>query len=224
MTIQAVLFDMDGLLFNSEFMAIGASELAGAEQGYDISEPLFRSMLGTNKEKSTALLRAELPQIDPAKYWSDFDKFMWKHVEEKGLPVKPCAEQLLKWLKEKDYVTGLCSGSPRHVVEGYLRVSGFDVYFDSVLAGDDDLSLRSKPAPDMYAHLAEKIGILPGACLVLEDSPNGLRAGRAAGMQTVMVPDLVPYSEELAPYCDAVYPDLSYVIRYLERQTACPCV
>lgn len=219
MRIRAALFDMDGLLFDTENMAIGASLLATREQGFSISPEIPISMLGTNVELGTQMLLKHLPELDAAKFWRDFDGFMWKHVHEKGLPEKPFARELLAWLKEKRYIIGLCSGSPRHMVEGYLRVSGFDRYFDRVLAGDDDAALRSKPAPDMYARLAEMLAVNPGECLVLEDSPYGLRAGRAAGMRTIMVPDLAPYTDELAPYCDRVYPDLSQVIGYLEGQS-----
>lgn len=216
MRIEAVLFDMDGLLFDTENLAVGASLNAAREQGFSIGQELTISLLGTNLELGTELLLRELPGLDPAGFWRDFDAHIWSHIEEKGLPIKPFAGELLAWLGERGYIIGLCSGSPRHMVEGYLRVAGFENCFSAVLAGDDDLSLRSKPAPDMYLRLAGMLKADPAGCLVLEDSPKGLQAGRAAGMRTVMIPDLAPYTEQLAPFVDQVYPDLSHVIGYLE--------
>lgn len=221
MTIDAVLFDMDGLLFDSETLAIEASALAAGEQGMSVGDDLFKLMLGTNKEKSTALFLEHFPALDAEKFWIDFDIFMWRQVDRGGLPVKPYAGELLQWVKGKGLKMGLCSGSPRHVVDGYLRVSGMGRYFSAILAGDDDPTLLSKPAPDMYLRTAAMLDARPAYCLVLEDSPNGLRAGRDAGMKTIMVPDLVPYSPELAPVCDAVFPDLSHVPAFIENLSAC---
>lgn len=222
MNLDAILFDMDGLLFDTESLGIGASHEAVKEQGFLISHELQRLMLGTNKEKSNELLLSELPDLDTQKFWVDFDASIWRHVENKGLPVMHFAAELLAWGKEKGLVMGLCSGSPRHVVERYLQVAGMAHYFEAILAGDDDENLRSKPAPDMYLRTAQMLGLAPANCLVLEDSPNGLRAGRAAGMHTVMVPDLIPYTEALAPFCDAVFDNLSHLPAYIESLPACP--
>lgn len=219
--IDTVLFDMDGLLFDTERLAIGATELAAKVQGFDLGPDIFKMVLGTNKEKSAEVFAIYFPGLDENIFWADFDKFMWRKVEQDGLPVKPFARQLLEWAEQKGLALGLCSGSPRNVVDGYMRISGFKDFFKAFVAGDDDELLQSKPAPDMYLRTAGLLGSTPERCLVLEDSPNGLRAGRAAGMRTVMVPDLVPYSEALASVCDAVFPDLSHVPAYIDKLSAC---
>lgn len=214
--LKAVLFDMDGLLYDTEALAIRATAWAAQRQGYLMGEAMAIQLLGTNKEKSTELILKEFPKLDPKRFWADFDIDMWKQVREDGLPIKLYAAEILGWVKEKNMKIGLCSGSPRNTVEGYLKISGMEKYFEVIVAGDDDASLLSKPAPDMYLRTASMLGIAPRHCLVLEDSPNGLRAGRAAGMMTVMIPDLVPYTEELEGVCDAVFPDLSHVPGYIE--------
>ena len=222
MTIDAVLFDMDGLLFDTEAMAIEASAMAAARQDLSVSEELFNLMLGTNKETSTDMLSQHFPGLDTDRFWDDFDASMWQIVERGGLPVKHYAEELLTWLEDKKLPMGLCSGSPRHMVDGYMRVSGFGRYFKAILAGDDIAGLPGKPAPDMYLKTADMMSVRPAHCLVLEDSPNGLRSGRAAGMTTIMVPDLIPYSKELEPYCDAVFADLSLLPAYIDGLLSCP--
>lgn len=221
MTIDAVFFDMDGLLFDTEAMAIEASAMAAGEQGLSVGDDLFNMMLGTNKETSTNMLSKHFPGLDADRFWADFDSSMWRIVERSGLPVKHYAGELLAWLEDKKLPMGLCSGSPRHMVDGYMRVSGYSRHFKAILAGDDIEGLPGKPAPDMYLKTADMMSVRPAHCLVLEDSPNGLRSGRAAGMTTIMVPDLIPFSKELEPFCDAVFPDLSHVPAYIEGLLSC---
>ncbi|NLC32312.1 MAG: HAD family phosphatase [Clostridiales bacterium] len=217
MAIKAVLFDMDGLLLDTEALAIQASIRAAEAQGIGIGEELHRLMLGTNKEKSNELLKQRVPQLDLEKFWTVVDAQMWQQVELNGVPVKPFVRELLKWSKDNNLLMGLCSSSYREVVEPFVSRAGLTQYFSAIVAGDDDMSLGSKPAPGMYLRTAHLLGVLPEECLVLEDSPNGLRSGRAAGMTTVMIPDLIPYSEDLAPYSDAVFSDLSYIPAYIEE-------
>ena len=217
MAIKALLFDMDGLLLDTESLAIVASIRAAEDQGLDIGEELHHLMLGTNKEKSNEILKQRVPGLDLEKFWAVVDAQMWQQVEQDGVPVKPFVLDVLKWGKEKEFLMGLCSSSYREVVEPFISMAGLTEYFSAIVAGDDDFSLGSKPAPGMYLRTAQLLGVSPVECLVLEDSPNGLRSGRSAGMTTVMIPDLIPYTEDLAPFSDAVFSDLSHVPAFIEE-------
>lgn len=221
MAIKALLFDMDGLLLDTEALAIEASIWAAKDQGFDVGGELHHLMLGTTKEKSSILLKQRVPGLDLDRFWAVVDAHMQKQVEEDGIPRKQHAMELLLWAEEKGLMMGLCSGSYRQVVEPYLSMAGMIDFFTAIVAGDDDFSLGSKPAPGMYLRTAELLSVLPEECLVLEDSPNGLRSGRSAGMKTVMIPDLIPYTEDLAPFCDAVFPDLSHVPGFI-TEILCP--
>ena len=215
MSISTVLFDMDGLLLDTESVGIKVSIHAAALQGIAMSESLHYDTLGTSYEETAARFLSVHPQMDMARYREDYVRGLRDWVLDKGVPVLPHAGELLCWLKARGYAMGLCSGSDRELIELYLRLADFAQYFPVIVAGDDP-GLNSKPAPDMYLKGAQLLGAQPGRCLVLEDSPNGLRAGRAAGMRTAMVPDMIPYTSELAPYCDAVLDDLSAVPGLLE--------
>lgn len=217
MAIKALLFDMDGLLLDTEALGIKASIQAAEDQGLDIGTELHHLMLGLNKKESNALFKKRAPELDLEKFWAVFDTQLWKQVKKDGMPVKPFALELLQWGKENDFRMGLCSGSYREVVEPFISMARLTKYFSAIVAGDDDFSLGSKPAPGMYLRTAQLLGVTPDECLVLEDSPNGLRSGRAAGMSTVMIPDLIPYTEDLAPFSDAVFSDLSYVPAFVEK-------
>ena len=94
------------------------------------------------------------------------------------------------------------SASPRADVLRNLRSAGAETYFDAIVSGD--MGLPGKPRPDMYLRGAALVGVPIGQCAVLEDSPHGLRAGCDAGAYTIMIPDLRPYTDELAPICDCV--------------------
>ncbi len=215
MNINTVLFDMDGLLLDTETLGVKVSVHAAQQQGIELSESLHFATLGTSYEETAARFLAVHPNIDMTRYRADYLRGLRDWVTRDGVPLKPHAAALLAWLKAHGYAMGLCSGSDRALVELYLRLADFAQYFPVIVAGDDG-GLRSKPAPDMYLKGADLLNARPGHCLVLEDSPNGLRAGRAAGMHTVMVPDLIPFTRELAPYCDVVLDDLGGVPALLE--------
>ena len=217
MAIKAVLFDMDGLLLDTEALGIEASVRAAEDQGLGIGEELHYLMLGVNKEKSNELFKQRVPDLNLNKFWTVADEQIQQLVNDRGVPIKPHAMELLQWVKEKNLLMGLCSGSSREIVELYLNLAGMLNYFAAIVAGDDDLSLGSKPSPGMYLRTAQLLQVSPEQCLVLEDSPSGLRSGRAAGMMTIMIPDLMPYSDELAPFSDAVFENLSQVPDFITK-------
>ena len=109
------------------------------------------------------------------------------------------------------------SSSGPETIRVYLEGAGIRSRFDKVVSGTE--CARSKPAPDIFLLAAERLGEKPEYCLVVEDSPSGVRAGRAAGMTVCMVPDLAPFSEELRPYCDLVLPSLDELAQALEQGT-----
>ena len=126
--------------------------------------------------------------------------------EKTDLQLKPGAADLLPALKKAGYRLAVASSSPRDMVLTNLGRTGIDSYFDVVVCGDE--VSRGKPDPDIFLLAAERLGLLPGDCYVLEDSPNGLLAARAAGCRPVMIPDLVPPAPEFAGFA-SVYPDLT---------------
>ena len=102
--------------------------------------------------------------------------------------------------RRRGVATALVTSNGQAVVREYLAISGFAPYFDQVITGE--MTQRSKPAPDIYLLGAKLLGLPPAECAGVEDSVNGVKAIRAAGMMCVMVPDVVPYGPELSPYVD----------------------
>ena len=213
--IKAVVFDMDGLLVDSEYEGLFVLQNCGRKQGVEIDLEHIKSTLGTTYAFSIALYNRLYPQMDAVQLFVDFKEEMRKMAEAGKIPLKKGAKELLDFAKAHQIPCAVASSSPRPLVNTYLDNAGVLSYFSAFVTGD--LGLPSKPAPDMFLNAAEALNTDPAHCLVLEDSVNGVKAGRAAGMVVGMVPDVLPYKEELKPFCDHVLPDLFAVIPLLEK-------
>ena len=129
------------------------------------------------------------------------------------MDVKPGAEELLKFLKQQGYPLAIASSTPTEIVRQELSAAGLLDYFDRIVGGDQ--VSRSKPNPDIFLRAAELLRTEPSRCIVIEDSFNGIRAAKAAGMRPVMVPDIVQPTDEIRQMAETVCSDLFDVIDYL---------
>ena len=125
----------------------------------------------------------------------------------------PYADEALAELRRGGCKLALCTSNTPEVVNTYLELAGWADAFDAVITGD--LVTKSKPDPEIYLTAAQKLGVRPDECVGVEDSFNGIRSVRAAGMVSVMIPDLLPYGEELAPYVDRHFDDLGGMMAWL---------
>ncbi len=199
--IRGVCFDMDGLLFDTERLGAKVMGQAAELQGFHVTEPQWRSVIGKSLAATQEALRRWFgPEMDTERFVADWCRLMLEHVRRDGIPEMPGARAALEGLRRRGIATALVTSNGRPVVEEYLALSGFAPYFDQVITGE--MAARSKPAPDIYLVGAERLGLPPEACAGVEDSVNGVKAIRAAGMLCVMVPDIVPYGPELAPHVD----------------------
>ncbi|MBR6186250.1 MAG: HAD family phosphatase [Clostridia bacterium] len=213
MSVQAVIFDMDGLLMDSEGIGLTVMHACGFLQGKDIPVPLIRETIGANSQAASEMYRAFDAQIDTEKLFRDFSASMQALAREGKIPLKKGATELLSALKEKGVPCAVASSSGIKTIEVYLRSAGIKQAFSALVTAS---GLPSKPAPDVFLKAAQALHAAPDRCLVLEDSVNGVKAGRAAGMTVCMVPDLIPFTETLRPYCDHVLDDLAAVIPLLD--------
>lgn len=212
--IKAVIFDMDGLLVDSEHIGLDVMAECGRKQGVEMTMEDIKKTLGSTYAFSIDLYSRLYPQMDPRQLFIDFENSMHEMAEAGRIPLKKGARELLEALKERNIPRAVGSSSPSTVVKLYLSKVGVLDDFQTLVTGD--LGLPSKPEPDMFLTAAKRLGVAPENCLVLEDSVNGIKAGRNAGMQVGMVPDVLPYRDELKPYCDHVLPDLAAVIPLLD--------
>jgi len=216
--IQAVLFDMDGLLVDTERRNMECACEAAKEMGFELDIPsLSRVVCGVRRALAVQTYATVLPD------WADAEAFYARKTElihkrlqtEKLCPMKG-AEDLLKWLNDHGVACVLATATSRDAAEHTLRELGLWDLLPYRVTGD--AVTNSKPHPETYLKAAEAASIPVENCLVLEDSFNGLRSGRAAGAVVGMVPDTLPYDALCAPYCDAVFHDLTEVIEWFEEK------
>ena len=211
----AVIFDMDGLLFDSETLYREALFSAGAETNLPVSEALYRQMVGNpwptiwrllldlyGSEDDVARLRAA---------WSQG----FESLAATRLALKTGVVEILDALDRLGLPRAIATSSQHHKVEHHLGMHGLAGRFHAVVAQGDYAA--GKPAPDPFLRAAERLGVAPELCLALEDSHNGVRSAASAGMMTVMVPDLLEATEEMRGLCRAVARDLHEVRLFLLR-------
>lgn len=212
--IQAVIFDMDGVLFDTERLGITQQLIACREVGYPVTEELIMSTMGSSMLAGREIMLGALGQDFPyEKMIARWTELMYEDMALHGIPQKPGIRELLNALKDRNIKTAVATSNNRSIVENYMKLAGLMNSFDAVVCGDS--IKRSKPAPDIYLCAAEKLGVEPSRCMGVEDSVNGVKSVRAAGMVCVMVPDLIPFTSELSPYVDHCVPTLKDIIPLL---------
>ena len=212
--VQGVIFDMDGLMFDTERIWDVCWEPALARFGLPYKEGLSRSARGTTKAGSCDVLREFYGRDCPAEGIVEELYRLAYEAFKKPVPKMPGLDELLAWLDGQRIPMAVASSSPMPVIRGHLDHWGLGHYFKAVISGEH--LARSKPAPDIFLLAAEKLGTEPGRTLVLEDSYNGVRAGAAGGFVTVMVPDLSPANDEMRRLYTCECPSLHAVLDKLK--------
>jgi HAD superfamily hydrolase (TIGR01509 family) len=212
--VQAVIFDMDGLIFDTERISIPAWQKAGREHGYDIAAPHIMETIGFNLAGTEAILKRHYGEDFP---FQEIKALKVEYIREGFIdnapPLKTGVRELLSWLSDRKIPVALGTSTERRRVLEYLDAAGIRGYFHAVVCGDE--VSRGKPAPDIFLKAAEKLGIPSASCLVLEDSENGIRAAREAGMLPVLVPDIIEVPAEVKDFAKTVLPSLTEVIDFL---------
>jgi len=184
---DAAIFDMDGLLLDSERPIRAAWLAAAAARGIALSIDDYQSVIGTSATESRRRLGALLGGDD---IYATLHADAAHALRDAAFPPKPGALRLLGLLRERGVATAVASSTVRREVARRLDVAGLGRYVESVTGGDEVAAGRGKPHPDLYWLAAERIRKPPSRCIVFEDSEPGALAALAAGMQVVVVPDL----------------------------------
>jgi HAD superfamily hydrolase (TIGR01509 family) len=205
--VEAVVFDMDGLLLDSESLARKAILLAGQELDLGLTEEFCALLIGVPADGNRRLLLEHYGKDAPADaLFAKATQKLQALIDEGALRLKPGVTELLDELDRAGLPRGVATSSDRKKALHHLERVGIADRFPVIVTRDD--VARGKPHPDLFLRAAQAIGTPPRRCLALEDSYNGVRAAHAAGMPVIMVPDLLPPTEEMHQRCLAIVQDL----------------
>ncbi len=213
--VRAVVFDMDGLLINSEVVIRDAMMATARGMGAELPNEVFVRMVGLTYAASDAVAQAHFGAEFPL---ADFNAEVWRRAQavfEAEDILKDGVREIVDHLAAASIPRAVATSSSHDSVRRHLEPSGVYARFQAIVArGDYE---RGKPSPDPFLVAAERLGVAAADCLALEDSHNGVRAAHAAGMMTVMVPDLLEPTDEMRRLCLAIADTLHDVRAALER-------
>ena len=213
--LKAAVFDMDGLMFDTETLVYRNWQTMMDEAGYPYSLDDFKQTVGKRK--------AEVQNFYFGRYGADFPYWDFsekgrgmylEYVAERGVPVKPGLHELLEYLRANGAVVALASSTTYDRVVMELKDADLFKYFRVIVGGN--MIEHSKPEPDIYLLACKKLGADPTKCIAVEDSRNGIISASRAGMMPLLVPDILKPDEEMLKLAHAKFDDLLQVKDYLE--------
>ncbi len=214
MNYQAAIFDMDGLLLDTERVCMRVFQEACEVQKLPFYEEVYLSIIGRNAAGIETIFRKA--------YGSELDRLHqeWRSrynavVMHQAIPVKHGVVELLEWLKQQNVPTAVATSTAKEVAKVKLELAGLSQYFDNLTTGCE--VTNGKPDPEIYLLAANRLNVEPTKCLAFEDSNNGVRAAIAANMSTYQIPDLVEPSEEVRQFGHVIVPSLNDVLDELKR-------
>jgi HAD superfamily hydrolase (TIGR01509 family) len=212
-TPQGVVFDMDGLIFDTERTYRDAALATAAEYGFKLPPEFFLGLIGLPNDVGLSVWRSEIgPDADLDTMLKDARNRFHDRVAAGDL-LKPGVVELLDAIAGLGLPHAIATSSKRDAVVHHLAAHGLADRFPEIVAYGD--YVRGKPNPDPYLTAAARLNLPPGQCLALEDSHAGVRSATSAGMMTIMVPDLLPASDEMRDLCAHVATDLNEVLSLL---------
>lgn len=213
--MKGVIFDKDGILFDTESIYFECWKEAGRIQGIEFPDELCGKISGTNHDFQISFISHYYPDIDAEKMYQD-KQVIVKKLFNVEIQEKPGLHEIMQYLHEHNYIMAVASGSPASQIEEQLKNADCLKYINAIVSGQD--LERSKPYPDIFIKAAEQIGLKPEECYVFEDSLNGLKAAYVAGCRPVMIPDMIEPDEEFEEYTYAVCKDFFEAIKLIDSE------
>jgi HAD superfamily hydrolase (TIGR01509 family) len=213
--VEAALFDMDGLLLDTEVLYIEAMQQAARSLGREMALDFCHSMVGVPARECTLMIEAYYGEGFSIEEFRGRFYELLRGLLDAGIPLKPGVVELLDFLAGRGLPLAVATSSERRTAERHLTKAGLLDRFTALVTRDD--VERPKPHPDIYLEAARRLGVAPERCLAFEDSNIGLEAAHAAGAMAFMVPDLLQPLPEIRARCVDVLPDLHAALRLLRQ-------
>lgn len=214
--IKLIIFDMDGIIFDSEKLYMHFLKLIMKRYHYNLTKRQYLKTLGLT-DSATRIKMQELfgSSFDFDKIYSEAKQEMMAYIEENNIPIKDGIINLLNFLKANNFKIAIASSTEKATIFYYLQKSNLTGYFDYIVGGDD--VTNSKPHPEIFLKVCDKANIDPSMAIVLEDSPNGLLAAIKANITTICIPDLLFPSQEIVNKCFAMVNNANEIIELIKK-------
>ena len=204
--IKAIIFDMDGVILDSESISDITWKMAADEKGLAVNDEILNACRGTNKNDTMTILKKYYgADFDSEAFLERTSQFFHEIEEKDGIPLLPYAKEILEYLKPR-YRLALASSTRGPTVERQLRAAGVIDFFETRTTGE--MVEHSKPNPEIYLMACKSIGKKPEECVAIEDSLNGIRSAYAAGLHPIMVIDKIKPTEEIKKMCVHIFDSL----------------
>lgn len=214
--IDGVIFDMDGILFDTEKLINECFAEVGTEYQIKDIDYIIQSCVGVTTAETKAFCHKVLGDDFPVdEMYEKIRELTNLRLAEGGMPVKPGVYLMLEYLKTNRYQIGLASSSSRRSIMHHIEAANMTEYFSVIVAGDE--VEKGKPEPDIYLKALEKMNLKGKTVIAFEDSPNGLKSATAAGINAIMIPDQIPYSDELKPYVFERFNSMTSALEALKK-------
>lgn len=215
---RGIIFDLDGVIFDSESLWQKAFLLANAEFSVELDEEYRQRCCGKDEQSIRAELREIYPRLDADRYRDFILSYVIETIEKKGADLKKGFCELISYLKFSGYKTALATSSGKErALKLFLKknLEPYDIFDGLVFSEDVKVS---KPNPEIFLLAARRMGLIPRECIVLEDSLNGILAAKLGGFASIMVKDLIEPDANAQQACLFIANDFVEVVKYLEEE------
>lgn len=217
MKLKLVIFDMDGLMFDTEPIGEKCLKQAAKEFGYDIKPEFHQQLIGINIHDHNLKVKAEFGEDYPTSEILALAKeIKMAYFYEYGLPIKLGLKELITYLKSVGIKIAVASSSSGDLINEYLKLAKMENVFDYIISGDK--VLHSKPNPEIFLKAVAHFGFNNEEALVLEDSTNGILASHNAKIPVICIPDMVENGPEILALTYKVLPSLNDVINVVKEE------
>ncbi|MBR5047096.1 MAG: HAD family phosphatase [Eubacterium sp.] len=215
--MKLIIFDMDGLMFDTEAIGFRAYEECGEEWGLPTGFPIYLSLIGLDKRDTCAKYREIYGEdMDADLFYREVGNRIREIMEREGIPMKPGLLPLLEAIEEAGIPKMIASSTGEEGIRNYLKRCRLEDRFDGILSAEE--VKRGKPFPDVFLAACRKMGVKPEEALVLEDSPAGICAAHSGNIPVIAIPDLKEIPEDIRKKCVMVGETLEDVIPYIREQ------
>ncbi len=213
--IKAVLFDMDGVIFDTEREYLKEWEVIFKKYGYKMKKEIYISVMGRGRKKVKEIFKEKFGEDLPIdEMYIEKDKMLKEAVENNKVPLKEGALELLEFLKENGYKIALATSAKRDRVKIQVSHAKIENIFDAIVCSED--IINSKPNPEIFLKAAEKVCVNPENCIVIEDSEAGIKAAFNAKMMGFHVEDLKKADESILKYSYKNFKNLIEIKEYIK--------